>query len=206
MTTHWRRGYKVAGKVSISDAWFIGEKGYLRAWAYCYDLSCRLGYYDQGEVSWWAASDQEYVEGGPGDDTLVGIVWDTSTTPDSDADGADTLEGWAGADEIVMGNGDHAWGEFATANADGATDTFISGTWITGTPPVVHDYDPLTDQLVLYYEVAVNPAPVVTVNTSLSGGVTTHDILLDGVVLMQIDAGTATYTINPATDVQLMTL
>jgi Ca2+-binding RTX toxin-like protein len=89
------------------------------------------------------------LEGGPGDDTLVGIDGDYTSVPAADGDGADTLEGWGGADTIVLGNGDHAWGEFATTTADGAADTFISGTWITGAAPTVHDYDPTVDQLVL---------------------------------------------------------
>ena len=145
------------------------------------------------------------MEGGPGDDTLIGIDGAYTSVPTTDADGADTLEGWEGADLIVLGNGDHAWGEFATANADGASDIFVSGTWITGAVPVVHDYDPGADQLVLYYDPALNPAPVVTIDTSSAGGVTTHLIRLDGVALMEIDAGTATYTINPATDIELRT-
>ncbi|NNL72917.1 MAG: hypothetical protein HKP29_06095, partial [Silicimonas sp.] len=119
--------------------------------------------------------------------------------------GADTLEGWAGSDTIVLGNGDEAWGEFATAAADGASDTFVSGTWITGAVPTVHDYDPAVDQLVLYYDPAINPSPAVAVNTTSPGGMTIHTLTLDGVALMQINAGTATYAINPATDVQLRT-
>jgi hypothetical protein len=31
-------GVAVAGKVSVSDAFFFGEQNYLRAWAYCYEI------------------------------------------------------------------------------------------------------------------------------------------------------------------------
>lgn len=86
-----------------------------------------------------------------------------------------------------------------------AADTFISGTWITGAVPTVHDYDPTVDQLVLYYDPAVNPTPVVTVDTLSAGGATIHSISLDGALLMQIDAGTAVYTIDPLIDIQTRT-
>eukprot|EP00543_Licmophora_paradoxa_P006967 CAMPEP_0202451576 /NCGR_PEP_ID=MMETSP1360-20130828/9981_1 /ASSEMBLY_ACC=CAM_ASM_000848 /TAXON_ID=515479 /ORGANISM="Licmophora paradoxa, Strain CCMP2313" /LENGTH=508 /DNA_ID=CAMNT_0049070177 /DNA_START=96 /DNA_END=1622 /DNA_ORIENTATION=+ len=45
-------GDNVAGNVCISDAWFVGEENYLRAWAYCYDLSTQLENYESEAVSW----------------------------------------------------------------------------------------------------------------------------------------------------------
>eukprot|EP00339_Tiarina_fusa_P001680 CAMPEP_0117004560 /NCGR_PEP_ID=MMETSP0472-20121206/5484_1 /TAXON_ID=693140 ORGANISM="Tiarina fusus, Strain LIS" /NCGR_SAMPLE_ID=MMETSP0472 /ASSEMBLY_ACC=CAM_ASM_000603 /LENGTH=547 /DNA_ID=CAMNT_0004705539 /DNA_START=69 /DNA_END=1712 /DNA_ORIENTATION=- len=55
-------GDNVAGNVCISDAWFVGEENYLRAWAYCYDLSTQLENYESEAVSWASAdSGQEFV-------------------------------------------------------------------------------------------------------------------------------------------------
>jgi hypothetical protein len=53
-------GKAVAGKVSVSDAFFVGEQNYLRAWAYCYSLSTRTMRYKKVQVG-WAADDPDYV-------------------------------------------------------------------------------------------------------------------------------------------------
>lgn len=136
-------------------------------------------------------------EGGPGADTLIGILGDYTEAPEDDADSGDILEGWNGADIIVMGNGDQAWGEYGTGPADGAGDLFVSGIWASDTPPIVRDYDPLADQLVLYYSADAPETPEVTVETTEIGGNTTFRIALDAVVVMEVDAGTAGYTIIP---------
>jgi hypothetical protein len=47
-------GRAVAGRVSVSDAFFIGEENYLRAWVYCYSLTT-IQRYDSKDVAWAAA-------------------------------------------------------------------------------------------------------------------------------------------------------
>ena len=144
------------------------------------------------------------LEGGPGDDTLIGLGANFRDAPDADPDDADSLEGWEGADFIVMGAGDDAWGEFVTTKADGASDTFVSGIWASGNPPTVHDFDPLVDQLVLYYDPAVLSDPDVTVTSVEIAGETVFQVGLDGDVLMLIDMGTTGGVVVP-TDVDLRT-
>ncbi|NNJ69610.1 MAG: calcium-binding protein [Boseongicola sp.] len=144
------------------------------------------------------------LEGGPGDDTLIGLGANFRDAPDTDPDDADRLEGWEGADFIVMGAGDDVWGEFVTTKADGASDTFVSGIWASGNPPTVHDFDPLVDQLVLYYDPAVLTDPTVTVTPIDIGGETTFQVGLDGDVLMLVELGTTGGVVAP-TDVDLRT-
>lgn len=144
------------------------------------------------------------MEGGPGNDTLIGLAGDYTTAPTSDADQGDIIEGWEGADFIVMGAGDDAWGEFATANADNAGDTFVSGLWASGNPPTVHDYDGVNDELVLYYDPAVVTAPTVTVTSTTGSGGTVWNVGLDGDVLMRVDVGTRGIVVQP-TDILLLT-
>ncbi len=144
------------------------------------------------------------MEGGPGNDTMVGLVGDFNSAPTSDTDDGDIIEGWQGADFIVMGAGDDAWGEFATTNADGAGDTFVSGLWASGNPPTIHDYDGVEDALVLYYDPAVVAAPTVTVAAVAGPGGTIWNVGLDGDVLMRVDVGTSGITILQ-TDIMLMT-
>ncbi len=119
---------------------------------------------------------QDSMEGGPGDDTLIGIVGNFADVPDSSDDGADTLEGWAGADRIVLGTGDQAYGEFATATADGAGDTFIIGTWIGDPPATVHDFDPAVDQIHIYYDSGDTGVHEPEITSTEIGGETTYEI------------------------------
>lgn len=79
-------GDNVAGNVCISDAWFVGEENYLRAWAYCYDLSTRLENYESEAVSWAAAdSGQEFV-----------LADDDSELSEDDCDRDDNAGGGSG--------------------------------------------------------------------------------------------------------------
>lgn len=139
------------------------------------------------------------LEGGPGDDTLIGLGGTFADAPSSDPDEADSLEGWEGADFIVMGAGDDAWGEFVTTKADGAADTFVSGVWAASDPPTVHDFDPLVDKLVLYYDPAVLTDPDVTVTTVDIGGDITYQLRLDGTVLMLLEMGMTGGVVDPGT-------
>ena len=144
------------------------------------------------------------LESGPGDDTLIGLAGAYTDAPSSDADNADRLEGWEGADFIVMGAGDDAWGEFATTRADGAADTFVSGVWAAGNPPTVHDFDPLVDKLILYYDPTLLTDPEVTVTSVEIGGEVTYQVRLDDTILMELAMGTSGGVVAP-TDVALRT-
>ena len=144
------------------------------------------------------------LEGGPGDDTLIGLAGSYADAPASDADQSDRLEGWEGADFIVMGAGDEAWGEFVTTKADGASDVFVSGIWADGNPPIVHDFDPLVDRLVLYYDPGVLTDPPVTVTSVDVAGDVTFEVRLDGTTLMLIEMGSSGGVVVPG-DVELRT-
>lgn len=134
---------------------------------------------------------EDSLEGGPGDDTLVGIVGNFNDVPDSSSDGADTLEGWEGADRIVLGSEDEAYGEFASATADGAGDTFIIGTWIDD-PATVHDFDPDVDRIELYHSDTTIPSPLAPVISSTNmGGEITFQVAFDGTTLLLLPMGTS---------------
>ncbi len=137
------------------------------------------------------------LEGGPGDDTLIGLSGSYADAPPSDPDSADSLEGWEGADFIVMGAGDDAWGEFVTTKADGAADTFVSGIWAASDPPTVHDFDPLVDKLVLYYDPSILTDPAVSVTTVDIGGDVTYQLRLDGTILMLLEMGMTGGIVDP---------
>ena len=147
---------------------------------------------------------EDELEGGPGNDTLIGLAGNYLDAPTTDADEADSLEGWEGADFIVMGAGDDAWGEFVTTRADGASDTFVSGVWASGNPPTVHDFEPLLDKLVLYYDPAFLTDPEVTVTAINIGGEITYQVGLNSDVLMLVKAGTFEGTVTPE-DIDLRT-
>lgn len=134
---------------------------------------------------------EDELEGGPGNDTLIGLSGNFTDAPSSDADDPDRLEGWEGEDFIVMGAGDEAWGEFVTTRADGAADTFVSGIWADGDPPLVRDFDPGADSLVLYYDPGLLTDPEVTVTTVDIAGDLTFQVRLEGTILMNVQIGTS---------------
>ncbi len=127
------------------------------------------------------------LEGGLGADTVSGILSDPDTFPTDDADGADTLEGWGGADTIILGSGDQGYGEFQTTVADGAGDTFVVGTWITGDPATIHDFDPAVDQIE-YYQAGGEALDLQTINVA---GDITYLLTADGDPVLRIPVGTS---------------
>ena len=136
-------------------------------------------------ISGDAGSDS--LEGGLGADTVSGILADPEDFPTSDADGVDTLEGWGGADRIILGNGDQGFGEFATTSADGAGDTFVVGSWITGPAATVNDFDPAVDRIE-YYNAIDETLAMVEVNI---GGDVTYQLTADGEVVLNLPVGTS---------------
>lgn len=150
-----------------------------------------------GNDSLDGGADADILDGGSGVDTLIGISGDFETAPDEDTDAGDRLEGWNGADIIVMGNGDEAYGEYSSGVADSAGDSFVSGIWADTDPPIVRDYDPTADRLLLYYDADASPAPEVTTTPIEVAGETTFEIALDDVTLMLVDVGTSGTIIAP---------
>jgi Ca2+-binding RTX toxin-like protein len=134
------------------------------------------------------------IEGGLGQDTLSGILADPEDFPITDTDGADTLEGWGGADRIILGNGDHGYGEFAKTEADGLGDTFVVGTWISSPPATVHDFDPAEDSIE-YYRAGGETLAIVEVN---AGGDVTWQLTADGDVVLEIPVGTSGVVVSLA--------
>lgn len=127
------------------------------------------------------------LEGGLGSDTLSGILSDPTGFPLSDADGADTLEGWGGADTIILGNGDVAYGEFATTEADGAGDTFVVGTWISTPPATVNDFDPAVDRIEYYN----GGGEVLSITDVDMAGEVTFQLRADGDIVLLLPVGTS---------------
>ena len=134
------------------------------------------------------------MEGGPGNDDLYGISESLLSDPTvADTDGADTLEGWEGEDAFFLGNGDQAYGEFAATNADGASDTFVTGTWVDGEAPTVHDFDPGNDGIEIYYSSADVADTTVTITEVLPG---VYEIAFAGGDRLVVDTGS---TLDPVT-------
>ena len=140
----------------------------------------------------------DLLEGGLGADTISGILADPEDFPISDADGADTLEGWGGADRIILGNGDQGYGEFATTSADGAGDTFVVGSWITGPPATVHDFDPTVDRIEYYNAIG----ETLTIDNLDIGGEITYQLRADGDVVLNLPVGTSGAVITLANVVE----
>lgn len=136
-------------------------------------------------ISGDAGSDS--LEGGLGMDTLSGILADPGDFPTSDTDGADTLEGWGGADTIILGSGDQGFGEFATTAADGAGDTFVVGSWIGATPATVNDFDPDVDRIE-YYNAGGETLDVISV---IEAGDTVFILTADDEPVLRIPVGTS---------------
>ena len=127
------------------------------------------------------------LEGGLGADTVSGILSDPESFPTADTDGADTLEGWGGADTIILGNGDQAFGEFATTSADGGGDTFVVGTWISGPPATVNDFDTAVDRIE-YYNAG---GEVLGLNEIDIARDVTYQLTADGDIVLLLPVGTS---------------
>ncbi len=131
-------------------------------------------------------ADSDSLEGGLGQDTLSGILADPESFPDNagDDNAADTLEGWGGVDRIILGSGDHGYGEYATTEADGLGDTFVVGTWIAGPPATVHDFDPDVDEIQYY-----NAGGELLTMTSTGTDDVTFELRADGDVVLLLPVG-----------------
>lgn len=114
------------------------------------------------------------VAGGAGNDILTGSLG--FGTGDDAA--ADTINGQDGDDVVYLGAGDVGAGQ-------SGADTFVLQDIPAGQPPaVITDFTAGEDSLVLLYDAAVHPAPVVTFESDTETGHAT--VLLDGVPLATV--------------------
>ena len=115
--------------------------------------------------------------GGAGDDILVGEI--TTGNGEADVDGADMIYGGDGNDVMSLGNGDEATG--GTGN-----DTFITGGWVNGEAPTITDYTAADDQIVVNYDEAASPNPVIEIESQTEGPDEYAVISLDGVPVCRV--------------------
>jgi Ca2+-binding RTX toxin-like protein len=151
-----------------------------------------------GDDSLWGGSDDDSLSGGDGADALSGGFGadlmagglgadvldggdgaDTLHGSDADATDSDTdfLNGGEGDDLLFLAAGDHG-------NGGAGADAFALHEIQSGGPVAqITDFDPAEDSLVVLYDAALHPAPVLTLDQTDAGGVT---LLLDGVPLVNL--------------------
>lgn len=119
-----------------------------------------------GNDSLVAGSGSDTLDGGAGDDWLSGLDGEVDDFVE------DYLNGGTGNDVLVLGSGDHAFG-------DSGEDDFILHDWlIEGGVAHISDYDAGTDQLIVVYDRAAHPDPLLSIEVSADGSQST--LLLDG--------------------------
>jgi Ca2+-binding RTX toxin-like protein len=125
----------------------------------------------------WLAGGEgdDRLAGGAGSDTLDGNAgndWLSGLGPDSDDDAPDFLNGGAGNDTMILGAGDHA-------NGGMGADEFVLHDW-QNESGVAHvaDFDATLDKLVIIYDPAVHPDPILSLELNPDGSEST--LLLDG--------------------------
>lgn len=147
----------------------------------------------EGDDSLDGGAGDDWLAGGAGDDRMLGgagsDILDGGAGNDwlSGLDGfvddfaTDYLNGGTGNDVLVLGSGDHGFG-------DAGEDQFVLHDWLAeGGVAQVSDYDPALDQLVVVYDPAAIPDPVLSVETSADG--TESTLLLNGAALAVVKGG-----------------
>jgi Ca2+-binding RTX toxin-like protein len=129
-----------------------------------------------GDDDWLAGGEgADALAGGAGSDTLDGNAgddWLSGLDGDIDDHDQDFLNGGAGNDTMILGSGDQAQG-------DSGEDAFVIHDWLTeGGVAHVSDYDANLDKLVVVYDPAVHPDPILSVEVTPDGSEST--ILVDG--------------------------
>jgi Ca2+-binding RTX toxin-like protein len=127
----------------------------------------------EGE-DWLAGGDEDDVlSGGAGADTMDGNAGDDWLSglngPVDDLD-EDFLNGGDGSDTLILGAGDHAHG------GDGQDEFVLYETY--GGVAHVADYDAAMDTLVVVYDPAIHPDPILSLEVSPDGNESM--LLLDG--------------------------
>jgi Ca2+-binding RTX toxin-like protein len=126
---------------------------------------------------WLAGGDgDDRLAGGAGSDTLDGNAgddWLSSLGPDGDDESPDFLNGGAGNDTMILGAEDHAHG-------GAGEDEFVIHDWQKeGGVAHVSDFDATLDKLVIVYDPATHPDPILSLELNPDG--TESTLLLDGV-------------------------
>jgi Ca2+-binding RTX toxin-like protein len=119
----------------------------------------------------------DQVDGGAGADTLAGAG------PGLVDAFPDTLSGGEGDDALSLGRGDLGHG------GEGA-DRFVLEAWPEapeGEVARIADYDPAQDEIVLLYDSAAHPDPLVSVQTDDDTGLAT--VLVDGLPVAEVAGG-----------------
>jgi Ca2+-binding RTX toxin-like protein len=98
---------------------------------------------------------RDLLQGGSGGDLLIGVEMTDDGAPVPQE--ADQLNGGAGNDALILGAGDHGHG--------GGADLFALAGWPAAgdAGTVIEDYDPRQDRIVVLYDAAAHPDPVLTV-------------------------------------------
>jgi Ca2+-binding RTX toxin-like protein len=126
----------------------------------------------EGNDTLAGGSGSDTLDGNAGDDRLSGLVGQ-----DEDSH-VDFLNGGTGNDTMIPGSGDHAYG-------DAGADEFIIHDWLRqGGVAHVTDYDATLDRLVVVYDPAVHPDPILTLEVTPDGSEST--LLLDGLPMATI--------------------
>lgn len=131
---------------------------------------------DDGDDALFGGAGSDDVAGGAGHDVLSG-----SLGPGADDGVADILNGQDGDDVIYAGAGDLAAGQ-------SGADTFVLHDFHAGAPlAVISDFSATEDEIVLLYDPALHPDPLITVEEDPESGDAT--LMLDGVPLAMIIGG-----------------
>jgi Ca2+-binding RTX toxin-like protein len=126
----------------------------------------------EGNDTLAGGSGSDTLDGNAGDDRLSGLVGQ------DDDSHVDFLNGGTGNDTMIPGSGDHAYG-------DAGEDEFIVHDWLRqGGVAHVTDYDATLDRLVVVYDPAVHPDPILSLEVTPDGSEST--LLLDGLPMATI--------------------
>lgn len=139
----------------------------------------------EGQDSLAGGAGDDAVSGGIGDDLVIGgagadeldggdggdTIWGQSA--DGADEEADFLNGGAGDDALMLGAGDYGSG------GEGADRFTLLDFEAGGAPAQITDFDPAEDQLVVLYDPALHPEPVLTLDQPEGSGTAT--LMIDGV-------------------------
>lgn len=132
----------------------------------------------------------DWLAGGLGDDTLAGGAgsdvldggagddWISGLSEDVDDFETDYLNGGTGSDTLILGSGDHGFG-------DEGDDDFVLHDWlIDGGVAHISDYDASSDKLIIVYDPAAHPDPVLSLEMNADG--TESTLKLDGAAVATV--------------------
>ncbi|MFD1808103.1 hypothetical protein ACFSHQ_07915 [Gemmobacter lanyuensis] len=128
--------------------------------------------------------DHDRLSGGTGTDTLDGDAGNDTLIghqPGQVDVAQDFLNGGAGDDLLIVGNGD-------LASGNSGADTFRLGDWLEeGDGARIMDFDPTTDGIEIQYDPTAHPNPVVDLRLDDSTG--DMQVRLDGMPLVLVQNG-----------------